>query len=271
MMEAALEVHLGGVEGGIGAHTYAAVLRQLTYALEEIDRVIEPASAAHPLWKVTNTDWRRGIGAVVQLTPELRNAASRSTLDLMRTSRELWGGVMSLSREPEIPTSFTASVVDRVLKVQRQIKPTTGLTSVTVAPAGVEAPAEFSEALGVNARNATAEASLAYGSLVGRLDLISARSTRRRVGLRTDYGSPVTCDVEAIDQDLYMRFFAQRVVISGTLKRNARGQVVSLLADTLEPDDDVERISARSLLGAMPDITDGVSAVEYIRLQRGDA
>src|SRR4051794_28979223 len=120
MVQAGLEVRLGGAEAGIAAHTYTSVLGQLTRALEEIDRVVEPNLVARPVWKVTDTQWQGHIGTV-RLAPDLRKSTSRTTLELSRPSHELWGGLRSLSLDPEIPRAFTASIVDRVSKVRNQI------------------------------------------------------------------------------------------------------------------------------------------------------
>jgi hypothetical protein len=260
MIQSGLEVRLAGDEAGISATAYAGVISNLTRALEEIDRVVEPSAKRRPIWKVVDTDWREHVGASVRLAPHLRRDESRTTLEMLRPGRELWGGVQSLASLPEIPPSFSASIVQRVAYIRHQIKPSTGEASA----------ADFSEAVEVNADRAVAAASLAYGSLSGRLDLISARGRRRRIGLRTEAGHAVMCDVDNLDQDAYMSAFAERVLVIGTIKRNSAGQAVSVMVDELEPLPDVESFAARRLLGALPDLGGDLSAVDYVRLQRGD-
>jgi len=273
MAEAAVEVLLGGDEGGISARSYTGVLGQLTLALEEIDRVVEPDAASRPVWRVTDTEWRRDVGAVVQLTPTLRRRTTRTTADLFRPGRELWGGVMELSQQPEIPQAFTASVVARVSNIRQQIeRKSTGLTSVAIVPlSGPSAiPADISDAVEQNAAKAVAIASLAYGSLIGRLDMISARGKVKKIGLRTDFGPPVMCAVDSLEQGVYMDAFERRVLVSGLLKRNARGQAVSLHVDALELLPETGRISATRLLGALPELGGTLPATEYIRGRRGE-
>lgn len=270
MIQSGLEVRLGGDVAGISATAYAGVISNLTRALEEIDRVVEPSAKRRPVWKVVDTRWRDEVGASVRLAPDLRRDDSRTTLEILRPGRELWGGVRSLATVPEIPSSFSATIIDRVAYVRHQIKPSTGLNSVSVVPTGEATEAEFSEAVEANAERAVAAASLAYGSLSGRLDLISARGRRRRIGLRADAGHAVMCDVENLDQDAYMSAFAERVLVIGTIKRNAAGQAVSVMVDELQPLRDVEPLAARLLLGALPDLGGDLSAVDYVRVQRGD-
>ena len=126
------------------------------------------------------------------------------------------------------------------------------------------------EAVEANAARAVAAASFAYGSIAGRLDLISARTKRRRIGLRADDGHSVICDVHGMDEGAYMAAFAKDVLVIGTIKRNISGQAVSVMVDELRVREALPPVSARALLGAQPDLGGDLSAVEYIRSVRRD-
>lgn len=137
-------------------------------------------------------------------------------------------------------------------------------------PAGLDRkPAEISERVEENAVRAVTASSFAYGSLVGRLDLISSRG-KRRIGLRIDHGSSVMCDVEGLEREQYMELFEKRVLAAGIIKRNLRGQVLSLVVDELLPAPTLEPLSARMLLGRLPELGGDGSAAQIIRRQRDD-
>lgn len=265
MVEGAVNVLLRA-EAGISARAYTGVIGQLTRALEEIDHQVNVDVRSS--WLVTRTDWLE-LGARVQLAPSLKARTSRTTLEIERPGQNLWSGVRSLGEVPEIPATFTASIVQRVSHVRNQVKPSTGLLGVEVSPVGDIKPAEIDEVVGVNAEKAVHAVSLAYGSLVGRLDLISSRG-KRKIGLRVDHGGSVMCEVENLDRERYMGLFEQRVIASGVVRRNLRGQMLSLVVDALEPWPKAEPLSARSLLGASLNLGGAATAVDYVRGRRRD-
>lgn len=270
MIQSGLVLRLGGERDGIAAATYSTVIGQVSRALEEIGRVLDPGAKTSSRWNVVDVGWRARVGASVVLSPAARTVGDHMSLELLRPSRELWDGVMRLEHAPEIPPAFSSAIIERVASVRRQIKSTTGLTSVSIAPAGEPVEAEFTEAVEANAARAVAAASFAYGSIAGRLDLISARTKRRRIGLRADDGHSVICDVHGMDEGAYMAAFAKDVLVIGTIKRNISGQAVSVMVDELRVREALPPVSARALLGAQPDLGGDLSAVEYIRSVRRD-
>jgi hypothetical protein len=63
--------------------------------------------------------------------------------------------------------------------------------------------------------------------------------------------------------------FDKRVIVSGLLRRNGRGQPVRLDVDQLELAPKSESISASELVGAAMDLGGELSATEFVARQRG--
>lgn len=268
-MVGALKVTLGVAPSGVTPRAYAGVLTQLTYSLEELDRLAEPDRRARASWLVSNTSWTSQQGPVIELRPDVRGA-DRTTEQLMRPGRALVSGVAHLRTQPEIPPAFTERIVDRISTVSHLIaNRSSGLETVTLDSVG-EAPqrAAIDEQVSENAEKAVAPASLAYGSVVGTLDVISARARQIKVGLHADFGPPITCNVHALPREQYLDAFDQRVLVSGLIKRNGRGQIVRIDADHLERLPDREPIAVDALRG-MFKTTGPVSIAGYIEEQRG--
>lgn len=269
-MVTAVEVRLSAA-GGVPARAYATVLQQVTFALEEIDRITHPTPATRPAWSVTRTDWSASSGPLLLLTPDA-DPKRRSTEDISKPARTLVDGVLTLSGVPEIPDGFSEGVIERIGNVRRQIDGRDrSLHAVTlVSVNGTRStPAEVSEVVGRNAKAAVTGTSYAYGSLVGTLDVISARRHKRRIGLLPDHGSAVTCNVDKLPDDMVVGSFNKRVVVGGLLRRNSRGQVVRLDADHLELAPRRPAVRAADLVGAVPDLGDGLSVSDYLARQRG--
>ena len=114
------------------------------------------------------------------------------------------------------------------------------------------ASAQIDTHVQLNARAAVEPVSLAYSSMTGVLDVISSRRERRRVGLLTDTGRPIICNVDRLDKQVIIGAFEHRVIVSGLLKRNGAGQPVRLDADALELIEARPVVRARDLLGIIP-------------------
>jgi hypothetical protein len=267
-MPGVLELRLGVTRGALAPRAYTAAVNEITLSLEELDRVVEPDPKARVAWFVERTDWYES-GPTIQLRPDLQGA-HRSTEDLYRPGRALLAGIASLHTTPKIPDDFTERTVKRMAEVgaltQRRAS---GIQTIEVAELDHDnTSVQIDERVDNNAKLAVAVASLAYGSVVGKLDVISARTARTRVGLVTGYGPPVTCMVDKIDPDVYLHLFNSKVLVAGILKRNVSGQIIRIEADSLELQQAPSSVDVEALRGALPNPS-GMSVAEYLEQLRG--
>ena len=178
---------------------------------------------------------------------------------------------MTLTHTPEIPDGFSEKVLERITAVRRQVDQRDhGLHAVTLVSlnGARSAPAEVSDVVDHNARAAVTGTSFAYGSLVGTLDVISARRQNRRIALLPDHGPAVTCNVNKLPPDMVMESFTKKVVVEGLLGRNSRGQVVRLDADHLQPIPRRPPVRAGDLVGAIPELGGDLTVEQYLARQR---
>jgi hypothetical protein len=266
-MAGVLEISLGTASGWVTPRSYGVVLDQLTYSLEELDRLAEPVRKRRAVWRVVNTGWKAN-GPTISLQPDVARDR-RSAEDLLRPSMALVQGVRRLHTEPEIPQHFSEDVMNRVAAVAGQIsRPDTGITAVLVQTVGVDdGPAAIDDEVTSNVARAVESASIAYGSVVGTLDLISTRGKHDRVGLLSDLGPPINCVVDSIPRGEFLARLDQRVIVAGLIKRNGRGQIVRIDADMIEPAPMLPPLRAADFLGA---IQGGPSIAEYLQEQRGN-
>lgn len=266
-MAGVLEISLGTADGWVTPRSYGVVLDQLNHSLEELDRLAEPVRKRRAVWRVVNTGWKTN-GPTISLRPDVARD-QRSTADLLRPSLALVGGVRRLRVEPEIPQHFSEGLMTRIANVAGQIsRPGTGLTAVSIRTVGVDdAPAAIDDAVRSNVTRAVESASIAYGSVVGTLDLISTRGKHDRVGLLSDLGPPINCVVDSIPRGEFLTRLDQRVIVAGLIKRNGRGQIVRIDADTVEPAPALPPLRAADFLGV---IQGGPSIAEYLQEQRGN-
>jgi hypothetical protein len=247
---AAVEVDITVADGGIAIRAYTQLLNHVRFMLEEIDRLAAPGDAPRPEWAISSartTDQRFSALLLPRTLPRRRDPDSLSIPPMA-----LVDGVISLASIPEIPRLFSEPVVSHVGQVGKQIGKS-GITGVSmVSVNGDRSPeAPVTEAVRQNARRAVEPASVAWSSLVGLLDVISARREKRRVGLLTEQGRAVVCNVQKLPREVLFEAFEKRVIAAGRLRRNSRGQPVRLDVESLEILPHLESyVSARDLLGA---------------------
>lgn len=266
-MAGALDIQLAVDPRGVTPRAYTTALGELTRSLEELDRLSAPNPKDRVAWYVFDTRWS-DVGPRVRIRPDL-TSGTRTTDELMRPSRALVSGVRHLRTSAEIPPDFTESVVSRVVKVGALANAQTGgLRSVEISVESDPAPATaIDAAVEANAEKSISPKSLAYGSIAGRLDLISARGKSTRIGLVPNWGSPITCVVNALDRELYLRAFDQQVLVEGVVRRNGSGQVIRIDADSLTVLEPVRPATLADLRGALQ--PNDKTIAEFFEEQRG--
>lgn len=258
----AVELGIRRDAGGVSVRAYTQLLTHVLAMLEEIDRLATPGRVGRPEWAVRSVS---ESASTLRMTLLPRTLPRHRDLDSLSVPPQaLVSGVEALAEVPEIPRLFSATVVSRVDEVGQQVG-RRGVAGVLMASVngGRTAEVPLTEEVQRNARRAVEPSSISWSSVVGILDVISARRERRQIGLLTDRGA-VVCNVQNLSRDLVFRAFERRVVAAGLLKRNARGQAVRLDAESLEILSDKPSASARDLLGAAPNVTGGLSDEEFM-------
>jgi hypothetical protein len=264
----AVEIEITGADGGIGVRAYTQLLGHIRSMLEEIDRLVVPGNASRPEWAVRSAETTDLVFRVILLPRTLPRKRDPDSLSVPPLA--LVDGVRSLASVPEIPHLFSEPVVSHVNKIGEQIGKS-GVNGVSIISVnGDRSPeAQVNEAVRQNARRAMRPASVAWSSVVGVLDVISARREKRRVGLLTDQGRAVLCNVQNVPTEQLFEAFEKKVVAAGRLRRNSLGQPVRLDVESLDVLPAVEPlVRARDLLGAGRGVIEPASPDELMAVLR---
>ena len=121
-----------------------------------------------------------------------------------------------------------------------------------------------------NAKEALTPRQQTRGSLIGTLEVISVHQGQvvtlyDEINRRATRG---TFD-RSTQFDLVKSALGKRVVVDGVLSRNSLGEIVSIDMTKIEllPDES-DLPSVRDLIGSEPELTGGLTAVEYQRVRR---
>jgi hypothetical protein len=271
MTATALEVRFRQDREHVKISRFKDALGQVATSLREIDRAAY-FGEERAVWVVEHLETREQL-LVVRLTA--RTATSkRDPATLLRPVEALVEGVDSLGREPEVPRFYSEATVSRLVAFGA---PSQGLQQVSLATVngsvGPEVP--VSDVVLSNAKAAVRAAEVSLGSIVGRLDILNKRvrgqSVRASI-LDAATRRGVTVIFNDRLSDTLRNAWDHRVLVTGRVTRNERGQVVRIEADEIEqlPDDDSGRVDPDEFFGVDPEWLGGRSVDEYLReVRRG--
>ncbi|WP_433367915.1 hypothetical protein [Streptosporangium sp. CA-115845] len=266
----ALEIRLREGSERIDLARYTDTLTQVQRALNEIDHVFAQRKTVRPAWIVQDLghdDQELVVRLSARKTPRRDHASLLASIDA------LVSGVEQLQETPEVPQYYTATTVERLLRIG---KPGNGVQEVSLATVNDTAGPHFpvSEPVREHARLAMTGTQVSLGSVAGWIDQMSVRrlnkgvssvslfdpSTRRAVLGR------LPAEMQAVVESMWRR----RVLARGTVWRNDHGQVVKIDIEHLEPlpEEPATPAPVAELLGIAPDWLGGQSVDDHIREAR---
>lgn len=265
----ALEVRITQGSAHPGLKRFLGTLRDLSGALDDVDRALIPTSGAHrPRWQVSDLAHSDDMFRV-RLTAAPSRVRDRESL--LRSVVVLVDGARALHEEPEVPKYYSGETVGRLLKIARA---TDGVEQVALATVNGQLGGEvaLTGALVTHGLAATRESGQSIGSITGTLDVIS---TRAKAGVRVSVFDPVrrrsvSGTVDEGSVELVRASWGRRVSVRGRITRNARGQAIRMQISSLEvlPSDDSGRPDVAEVLGAAPSWTGGLTVDEFVAQAR---
>ena len=247
---------------------YTTVLNQVRLALGELDYLVVPGRQPRVAWGVREVRSDEGVH-IARLEP----------LEIPR-KRELWSvalapsgfveGVELLNEAPEIPSSFNVGMVERVGKIAEQIDHGNIEHVQLVSANGHPHETVVTRDTGSNIRAAVKTVRRSYGSVIGTLDVLSARgrSPGAQILNENTRTAVVVRPGERITHQQLRDAWEHRVLAMGLLHRNAAGQVTKMDLDELRLLEPRRPQDPRSILGLAPNATGELSTQEYLALTR---
>jgi hypothetical protein len=266
----ALEVRLREGRERVDLARYTDTLTQVQHALNEIDHVFARQKMTRPEWIVQDLG-HDDQELVVRLTA--RETPRRGEASLLASIDALVSGVEQLQETPEVPQYYTATTVERLLRIG---KPGKGVQEVSLAAvSGVTGPHfPVSEPVREHARLAVTGTQISLGSMAGWIDQMSVRRLDKGVSSVSLFDPSTRRAVLGLlpagMQTVVESMWRKRVLARGKVSRNDRGQVVKIEIEHLEPLPEEPEAPApvSELPGIAPDWLGGQSVDDYIREAR---
>lgn len=267
MTATGLEVRLHEGRERAEATRVAKTLNEVVSSLQEIDR-IHLLRGTRATWVMADMD-RQAEDLILRLEP--RNVPVKRD-DMMVPAEALVRGATTLTQQPVVPELFAPKTVTRLGTLA---EPRGGIQSVSLATYNGQTNKEvvLSDPVRENAAAAVKPFEVAYGSVSGTLSGVrDARGKTVRVTVRDTIGRQAIEGIvpESMAEDLRSAW-RHRVVLSGKVRRNARGQAIRIDVDRLEllPEGNTGRPSTEALLGVGADWLGGMTVDDFLREVRG--
>lgn len=260
-----LELVIEGEAGQVSLKSFVGILNRAQYILAGLDSAISEKPHGALDWYVTDL----GVGsaiAVIESRAKIPEADER--LGTM-VGANFVAGLNSIEREAELPPYFSDVDLGRVRAISSLLRQT-GSESLTAAHLnGARETATVSEQAGVNVAKILEPRFSGLGSVAGKLEVISVHGPPRFNVYDALTKRAVRCRFAPERLDDVAAALGRRVVVTGVVHRNAKGDPVKVDRPELRIlPDGADLPSVKDLIGLVPDITGGLSSEEHVRRLR---
>lgn len=265
MTATGLEVRIHEGRERAEATRVAKALNEVVWSLQEIDKV-HLLRGTRATWVMANMQ-RREHDLILRLEP--RDVPSQRDLrDMLVPAQAFVAGVEKLEQQPVVPPLFAPKTVRRVAGLAT---PRDGIQAVSVAmyDDGLAQQTLLSDPVRRNAATAVKDFEVTYGSVTGMLSGVRdlAKRDMVRVVIRDSIGKQaVDGFVPASMAEDLRGAWRHRVLVSGKVRRNARGQTIRIDVEHIErlPEGNAMRPSTDRLLGVGADWLDGLTVDDFL-------
>ena len=178
-------------------------------------------------------------------------------------------GIKTILTEGVTPPLFSPDSMSSVRKIVRALG-TNGVSALDIAIPELQRSVELSSAAEANVQSLVRVHHKSIGSVEGKLELISVHVRSRRFNVyHAITQRAIKCNLPKGMEEEVVRSLGRRVIVSGLVSYNVRGEPLNVNVDHLRVLKDGKVLpSIDDMLGMAPDITGELTTEEYIRRLR---
>jgi hypothetical protein len=259
-----LRLHVEGEPGAVPFDVFVRVLNRSRLILDELDIAISATRTRSLDWRIVDLGIASADAVIEALAPtgapELPVLVASGFIDGLNAVDQPDGGVY--------PAYFSEQALKRVKGISKDfsINAASGFCAEDLDRKLV---GRLTPRAAPNVSQLLAPRYSALGSIIGTLEVISIhrKATYHIYEARTKRA--VRCEFDSSDLDAVKDALGSRVVVAGTVKRNANGDAISIHRPALQILPSGDDLPPTSTIAALvPDFTGDVSAGEYVKAIR---
>lgn len=254
-------IQLAGKNNKISANVFVRSLSFFLDLISDVDSSVSELPRGSVRWELTSL--QKNSPAVVEVSGTSRIDAMDYSVPIQES---LLDGIDQLIERPEQPKFYSYSALKKVQRMAEQAKHLKWLSVYSGSRRVV-----LNERLISNVEYLMASGSRSLGSIRGSLDAIAVHSGNEfRIWL-PNIKNPVVCHFEKETLPEVASHLKQTVEVFGELKRNPRGEAVSMrVEEFIAPEPRKVIPSVADMRGLLPDLYDGKPLKDYLDDLRND-
>lgn len=246
----------------ISLDSFLLILRESLSILQGLDRAISQRRNGTLKWVLSGL--QAGSAIVVAESRVVRGDEDFGP----QVARHFVDGIYTIQTEGVTPALFSMNSMNSMRNIVRSLG-TNGVSVLDIATPGLDKTVELSSEAEDKVEALVEVHHKSVGSVEGRVELISVhRGTRRFNVYHAITQKAVRCNLpeEMEDEVVYNLRQRRRVIVSGLISYNVRGEPLSIAVDHLRVlKEEKELPTIEDILGIAPDITGDLSTEDYIK------
>lgn len=259
-------MHIDGPERGISFESFVGLLNRSLLILKDTDRAITAKPTGVLDWVVVDLSSQQGLNAVIE-----SKARPRAVVDDRMVKRITASYVDALAiaeRGEALPPHLSDAALSQLQWMAGQLQ-RNGAEALRTTYIEEQQDATITPETAGNVKRLRVPKSEAIGSIIGLLEVVSVHKHPKYSVYDAVTERPVSAKFKPSEIDVVKEALGRRVRVSGLIRRNAKGQPLSVeqpRLSVLPPTDQLP--STDDLIGLDPDFTGDLSTDEYVRRLR---
>jgi hypothetical protein len=259
-----LRLHIEGEPGAIPFDVFVRALNRSRLILDELDVAISAGKSERLDWRIVDLGIASADAVIEarapQGAPELPILVASGFIDGLNAVDQPNGGVY--------PAYFSEQALKRVKGIAKDFSDDAA-SGFCAEDLDRKLVGRLTPRAAPNVSQLLAPRYSALGSIVGTLEVISIHRNATYHVYEARTKRAVRCEFDSGDLDVVKDALGSRVVVAGTVKRNANGDAISIQRPTLDVLPSGDELPPTSVIaGLVPDFSGDITAVEYVKALR---
>jgi hypothetical protein len=261
-----LQLHIEGPERTIAFESFVGLLNRSLLILKDTDRAVSAKASGVLDWVVADLSSDNGLDAVIESKP--RKRAVVSDRDVQRITSAYVDALAIAEQGEALPPHLSETALTQLQWMATQLQ-RNGAEALSTTYVELDQRARVSADTADNVKRLRVPKSRAIGSIIGLLEVVSVHGPPRYSVYDAVTRRPVRCQFKPGEIDQVKGALGSRVMVAGIIRRNVKGQPLSVEQPRLSAMPRSEDLpSTDELIGLDPDFTGSVSTDEYVRRLR---
>ena len=261
-----LRLHVEGPDRSIGFKSYVSLLDRSLNILRDTDQAVSAKRDGVLDWVVVDLSSKDGLDAVIESKPRKKALVDEHTVQRITAA---YVDALAIAEAGDVlPPHLSEGALTQLQWLSATLRHN-GAEALRTTYVEQSQIARVSSETEANVKRLRVPKSKAIGSIIGLLEIVSLHGTPKYSVYDAVTRRPVSCQFKPGEIQEVKDGLGARVMVSGIIQRNARGQALRVDQPrlTIMPTSD-ELPTVGQFIGLDPEFTGSLTTDEYVRRLR---